>query len=267
MEIKQRIIDWASRGGDFDSGIALFLTFNRNVFYARNIQLKGIDRGMITLLSEFSVKSKIPVQVLSELISNKGGSEIQQTRQFSEVNVTNRDECKAPITAITQEYIRKGNKLREEFPFLSRRDCPDELAILVNKMITAYEDYRTFKQDLFEIDRDDLIKCYESARKVLDAYILNRDIWEELNHYKATGKILGKLPEFKAKRVREEFLAMGTISLVRISGNNIPRKMSYYKKQLNDDKTKNKDDIREKMAEAEMELDVIKEILKERGEM
>jgi len=257
--IKERVEYWARSGGDFSVGLSLFLTFNRNFFYVRNIEAKGVEKGLATLVCEFANKIKVSSKEIFALIeASQVGSDLVITPDDS------------PQQKVREEEIiqqKKTIKLREEFPFLGRKDCPEEFAILINKMLTAYDDYRSDRDKLYDLDKNNLDACYQGARCVLDAHILNREIWEELNYYKMYGTILGKLPEFKGREIREKYLSMSTVSLGKITGNNIPRKMSYYKKQLSDKATKNKDEIRAKMADAEDELSVIKKILIQRGEI
>ena len=257
--IKERVEQWAGSGGDFSAGLSLFLTFNRNSFYVRNIEAKGVEKGLATLVCEFANKIKISSKEIFALIeASQVGNDLVITPDDS-------PQQKAREKEIVQQ--KKTIKLREEFPFLGKKDCPEEFAILVNKMLTAYDDYRSDRDKLYDLDKNNLDECYQGARGVLDAHILNREIWQELNFYKIHGTILGKLPEFKDREIREKYSAMSTVSLGKITGNNIPRKMSYYKKQLNDTSVKNKDEIRAKMADAEDELSVIKKILIERGEI
>lgn len=257
--IKERVEQWARSGGDFSAGLSLFLTFNKNSFYARNIEAKGVEKGLATLVCEFANKIKVSSKEIFTLI------EASQVSYDLVITPSDSPQLKAREKEIVQQ--KKTIKLREEFPFLGKKDCPEEFAILVNKMLTAYDDYRSDQDKLYDLDKNNLEECYQGARNVLDAHILNREIWEELNYYKIHGTILGKLPEFKGRGIREKYTAMSTVCLGKITGNNIPRKMSYYKKQLNDKSTKNKDEIRTKMADAEDELSVIKKILIDRGEI
>ena len=261
MEIglKERVEQWALSGGDFSAGLSLFLTFNRNSFYVRNIEAKGVEKGLTTLVCEFANKIKLSSKEIFALI--------EASQVGSDLVITPADSPQQKVREKEIVHQKKTTKLREEFPFLGKKDCPEEFAILVNKMLTAYDDYRSDRDKLYDIDKNNLDACYQGARSVLDSHILNREIWEELNHYKIHGTILGKRPEFKTRIIREEFEAMTTIALSRISGNNIPRKMSYYKKQLSDAATKNKDDIRVKMTAAEDALSVIRKILIQRGEI
>jgi len=261
--IKDKVEHWARIGGDFSAGLSLFLTFNRNSFYARNIEAKGVEKGLATLVCEFANKIKVSSKEIFALI---------ETSRLNNDLVITLDETpqqramhKEKEHEIGQQ--KKTLKLRDKFPFLGKKDCPEEFAILVNIMLTAYDDYRNDRDKLYELDKNNLDACYQGARGVLDAHILNREIWEGLNYYKIHGTILGKFPEFKARGIRDKYGSMSTVSLGKITGNNIPRKMSYYKKQLNGKSTKNKDEIRAKMADAEDELSVIKKILIERGEI
>jgi len=261
--IKDKVEQWARIGGDFSAGLSLFLTFNRNYFYALNIEAKGVEKGLATLVSEFANKIKVSSKEIFALIETSRLNKnlvipLHETPIHRAMNKEKEHE-------IGQQ--KKTLKLREEFPFLGKKDCPEEFAILVNKMLTAYDDYRRDREKLYDLDKNNLEECYRGARGVLDAHILNREIWEELNYYKIHGTILGKLPEFKAREIRDKYGSMSTVSLGKITGNNIPRKMSYYKKQLNDKATKNKDELRAKMADAEDELLLIKKILIERGEI
>jgi len=257
INIKERVIEWAQSGGDFRDGLSLFLTFNRNVFYVRNIEAKGVTRGMETLVSEFAIKTKIAAGVIHEMIRNSGGPQ-------------KRAQIIAPQPAprpIISEREKRTIKLREEFPFLGNKDCPDEMAIVVNKMLTAYDDYRGKRERLYEVNVNDREQCYQTAREILDAYILNRQCWDELNHYKIHGNALGKMPEFKISNMRQKYSKMNTVKLVKMLNVNIPRRMTYNKKELNNSDSANKDDTRKRMAMCREETKLIKEILKKRGEL
>jgi hypothetical protein len=258
--IKDKVLAWAQRGGDLREGISLFLTFNRNAYYALNIERKGVERGLATLVSEFANKTKIPAKEIWNVIT--GARETKSSISEPVVIIQPRP---VVIDVRRREQEIGRLKLREEFPFLARKDCPDELAVLVNKMLTAYDDYTLNRKNLFEVDTNDQEKCYVTAREVVDAYILNRECWNELDYYKIHGKILGKMPQFKLHKLREKYNAMGAMELSNIMNNNIRRRVSYYKKQLANDKAKNKEEMRDHLLEAETETKLIKDILRERG--
>ena len=279
-DIKERVIEWAESGGDFKAGLSLFLTFNRNAFYVRNIEAKGFTRGMETLISEFANKTKITAkEILGMIGSARNDSEVRNDSEGLLRSACNDNEGATGDCRATLEMTgdgakgRKGDeekrqtKLREEFPFLGRKDCPDEMAIVVNKMLTAHDDYRGKRGRLYDVDVNNRELCYETAREILDAYIINRQCWDELNYYKIHGKVLGKLPEFRMRLIRDKYNAMNTVTLVNTLHVNIPRRMTYNRKEFNKNSHKDKDEIRVRMAMCEDETRVIKEILKERKEL
>jgi len=102
---------------------------------------------------------------------------------------------------------------------------------------------------------------------VVEAHIQNQECWKELNYYKIHGKVLGHMPQFKKKVLREKLRGMSTVVLVKTAHNNIPRKLSYYKSQINKGENQKLDVLRQRVTEAEEELSMIEEILRERGEL
>ena len=87
-----------------------------------------------------------------------------------------------------------GTKLRSDYPFLSRPGCPPELKILVSDRITAYHTFSEAWQQLFSCETDD--DCFSVASRLIDAYLENRSIGDELDHYRDTGRVLGRHPIF-----------------------------------------------------------------------
>jgi len=91
---------------------------------------------------------------------------------------------------------------REQWPFLSDKDCPNELKILAADKITAYRNYTTAHQSLF--DCTSLESCFVVAKKVVENFIENRKIHSELAYYKEHHVVLGKHPIFEeVKRIAE----------------------------------------------------------------
>jgi hypothetical protein len=85
-------------------------------------------------------------------------------------------------------------RIRDEFPFLRRSDCPVELKILVADMLTAYDAYKLAHDSLFKAETFEQI--HKASRDTVENYLENHLIWDELNYYKEKGAILGKHPIF-----------------------------------------------------------------------
>ena len=95
---------------------------------------------------------------------------------------------------------------RDEFPFLDKPGCLVELEALASRKFTKYRAYVRLHQKLR--DCTDLQQCTEVAGELVDNYIDNRLIWQELNWYKEHGGILGKHPAFAEFRRRKELVRM-----------------------------------------------------------
>ena len=83
---------------------------------------------------------------------------------------------------------------RKEWPFLQNTDCPAELKVLAADKITAYHNYVTAHELLFECVTLD--ECYETAKKLIENYVENRKIISEFAYYKEHHPLLGKHPIF-----------------------------------------------------------------------
>ena len=70
---------------------------------------------------------------------------------------------------------------------------PPELEALVTRKFTCYYQYKQLHKKLFSATNDE---CTEVAAELIDAYIENRVIYDELEYYRVSGKVLGKHPIF-----------------------------------------------------------------------
>ncbi len=99
--------------------------------------------------------------------------------------------------------------------------CPVELEALVTRKFTAYNTYVRLYSEIPSCTSLD--QCAVLARRLIDAYIDNRDIWQELDYYKQHGVVLGKHHAFTEFRRRRELNKLSVIELYkraeRIRGN------------------------------------------------
>ncbi len=156
------------------------------------------------------------------------------------------------MKSVVPAEIKRSIKLREEFPFLKNKECPEVLKILVADLLTAYDGYVEGHQKLMEVTSEEEMKAL--SKDVVDDYLENRQIWDELNHYKTTGKFLGKHPIFEWIKRREDIHQMDKSDLVKLRDqlkNKIPRT-----KKLMADEPEHKDNAKrmERVAQFEKEL-------------
>ena len=88
-----------------------------------------------------------------------------------------------------------------------------ELEALASRKFAKYHAYvRLYKQLR---GCADLGECAKVAGELVDSYIDNRLIWQELNWYQEHGSILGKHPAFAEFRRRKELVRMSFKQLMR----------------------------------------------------
>ncbi|QQV89991.1 hypothetical protein M1M27_gp47 [Cellulophaga phage Ingeline_1] len=110
------------------------------------------------------------------------------------------------------ENVKASIKLREQFPFLRESTCPDSLKLLVNELITAYDNFKTQQPNLHEaLTEGDAAGI---AANIVKNYIENKEAWNELEHYKANGTILGVHPMFERLQLKDDITALPTLDLV-----------------------------------------------------
>lgn len=109
--------------------------------------------------------------------------------------------------------VKATIKLREQFPFLREAKCPDALKLLVNDLITAYENFKAAQPKLHALVSQEETKA--TVDIVLENYIKNKQAWAELEHYKETGNILGEHPLFERLAEKEKITALNGVGLAK----------------------------------------------------
>ena len=124
---------------------------------------------------------------------------------------------------------RPVRSFREDWPFLSRPDCPPELKILAADKITAWTNFAREHEKLFDCVTPE--QCLEHAKNCVFYYQQNRKIFSEFAHYQDTGHVLGKHPVFGEVRRSHEMLSAGPIELMRRQ-HNLRAAISRLKRQM-----------------------------------
>jgi len=108
-------------------------------------------------------------------------------------------------------------------------------------MITAHSDYVQAHQDLFTASTFEDIE--RISRSTVESYLENRRIWDELNHFKTTGQILGKHPIFDWTARLEAIRRMKIGDLVKLKiriDNNLVRSRASVRRQPGHKNTANR---------------------------
>jgi len=275
-DLAHRIREWieAHRAGcmehgatvHFEEGLALLGMVMNNIHYLASIRRKGPVNGMRALVYELGKRvSGFKFQVSSFKLpaekENKDFKEVKEgvasaaPRNDGGLNESN-TETRNPKPA-----TRNGFILREEFPFLGQKDCPDELKVLVADMITSHKNYVEGHERLYYVVDKSNEECYRAAEAVVENYLNNRMIWEELETYKKTGRVLGVHPAFERFSRRKEIEEMGAEQLMK-EYRTLPRNIARAKKMIKDNKDSeaNKDRM-DRIVKQEEDLKMVKRIM------
>lgn len=152
------------------------------------------------IASEQNIVDETPADVPGEGLQEEITSVAQKVLDHTEVPELAPDDYKY----VSAEDI---TPLRTEFPFLNDKECPEVLFVVVGKRISAYRRYQELHAKLQEVLAGTVTVTEEEhaalATETQEANAENLALWNELNHYKTTGKILGKhqlFTEIVAKR-------------------------------------------------------------------
>lgn len=130
------------------------------------------------------------------------------------------EEVEAELTKVFEaapEEVKQAVKLRDEFPFLNDADCPNEFKILVADKFTAYHNFIEGRKELKDLVAKGASneELFGIAKKTVENFKLNLDIYDELNYYKEHKQILGNHSIFAEKMLEEAVNAMSTVELTK----------------------------------------------------
>ena len=115
-----------------------------------------------------------------------------------------------------------GKSIRVEFPFLNDKDCPDELKILMADKITAWNRYLECHEEMLRIESGEVVETdlrkADLANNAIQSFDENQKIYDELNAYQTTGKVLGLHPIFKKLQLTREVETMTPAQLNNYKG-------------------------------------------------
>lgn len=225
MTPKEQIMHWITHDRSFEAGAEIFRANSKHQGLIRKFSMQG--------------ETKENREILNYQLSKLAEVEEADWRRLLRkplVAVDNTDynnpEIRASLLEEVPPEVRKVFRLREEFPFLSEKECPDELKILVADLLSSHDRYIADHEKLFAATTPEEIA--ELSASVVENYLENREIWDELNHFKTEGKPLGVHPVWQRTARLEELKKLSNAELIKLS-KNIPTNISRIAKKLEED--------------------------------
>lgn len=118
------------------------------------------------------------------------------------------EELKLQIDVLLQTESEHNGKLRDEFPFLNEKDCPDIAHVLVGRKVAAWKRYQAnhekIQLDVAGTEKLSEEERLEASKNSVEDFEENQAIYDELNNYKENGEFLKKHPLFRTIRLQEE---------------------------------------------------------------
>lgn len=175
--MKEDVIAWLKEGCNLKKGVALYLRHGNN------------DKFKILLRvhpERYAAKLKL-------LLCRMAG--LEETNYSGAIRDMERD------------------RFREMYAFLSDRDCPNELKILAADKITTYWRIVELHDKLFTCNKND--DCLATAFELVNVFIEDYRIKQELDYYKSHHGILGKHGIFEAQHRIDQVRKMSVRELLR----------------------------------------------------
>jgi len=189
--LKALVVKWLKAGADPREGIRLFAEINGKNHPFLKLARKCTPATHAILVNTLCAKFNIerhsePNVILREARPNESPSTL---------------EVKKP-TAIP---------FRQQFPFLSNPDCPQQLKVLAADKLTCYYKYKALHLQLFDVtDPDELL---EVTKGLVETFIENRAIYKEFEYYGKHNFLLGKHPIFNEYNELQQLAKLGIVDL------------------------------------------------------
>ena len=196
MTFPEKVNQWLQSGGDYDAGLQLYI--------------QTIKKGHPTI---YILRKKTPTnyQLLVKSLCYRAG--VPEPNKNHPANRNAKNAKSEQQKAESKPQPAKSKPLRADYTFLSEPGTPNELKILVSNKITTYNEYKSAHAKLF----DNLPAGQEFAniRTLVENYIENYTIHQELAHYQKTRTILGKHPIFEELKRLKTYRNTSVVELIK----------------------------------------------------
>lgn len=193
MNFNDKVSHWLQSGAEYDAGLQLY------------VQAVGKGHPTIYILRK---KSEANYQLLVKSLCYRAGILSPQLTKGKKQSANS-----SPKKSESKEQSAKSKPLRQDYTFLSEPGTPNELKVLVSNKITAYHEYKAAHAKLFDNLPAD--EEYANVRNLVENYIENYTIHQELAHYQKTKTILGKHPIFEEMKRLKKYRHTNSVELFK----------------------------------------------------
>ncbi len=174
----------------------------------------------IEVWEQGKVIAMVPAADIANAPEPEAEKHVDPSKQLTDDPFAKPENETAPDKFTPTPETEERKRIRDEFPFLDDPDCPVELRALVTDKVTAYRAY-AIAQNKLQAHRNGTAVIEDQAeldaviKAAVDDFEANRAIYDELNHYKAHGRVLGVHPIFNVLTLQREVNSMGKAEMVK----------------------------------------------------
>lgn len=209
--MKQEVLNYLFADRSYSGGVALYLSIpGANRAFANRLNRTGESPALLAQLHyELCKLGGIPEQMMKKILNSPLNAEAAiQAEAAPEAPAS-----EAPEATEIPEEVNNIISLFRQYPFLQTEACPPELKQLVAAKVDAYYAFEAAHPKLFDAQTEEQLA--EVATEVVENWLENKAIFDELNHFKATGSILGNHPIFALQADINEINTLSTGDLIK----------------------------------------------------
>ena len=210
--MKEEIKNYLMGPRDYREGVGLYQKYGFNLMLKKKFALDETATTKAIMIEELRKLSGMSDQEFRRLprYAETPGKKMVVEKKQPEVR-----EKKGSGLSEATETQKKMIRFRERYPFLNDADCPDILKVFVADMFTAYGKYNAALEKLYTLRDDESKEAAGLCETVVEEYLKNRELWEELDYYKEHGEILGKASKFKEIEKADELAKLSDLELLK----------------------------------------------------
>lgn len=245
--VRAKIVKWIRAGAPLDAGILLYTTLPghraRLALALQKNPKKFRDELIFDICELLGITRRKFEMVVKEWAGKKPVSPEKKPERKP-----------APVPA------NRERSFRNDWPFLSKPECPPELKSLAADKISCWERYTAAHKKLF--DCGSLEDCAKVAHEVVSDFKENRLIHDEFHHYAEHGVILGKHRIFGHYQKFKDLRGKNVFDLVKLCEKTLPHKIWRIESEINkNDKPHLRADREKRLKEVKSELAEVKRLL------
>ena len=210
--MKEEIKNYLQGPRDYREGVYLYQRYGFNLMLKKRFALDETATTKAIMIEELRKLAGLSDQEFRRLprfAETPAKREVAAKKQPEAVEKT------VPVPKKATETQNRMIRFRDRYPFLNDAGCPDILKVLVADMFTAYGKYVDALEKLYELGDDDSKEAAGLCETVVEEYLRNRELRDELDYYKEHGEILGKASKFREIEKADELAKLTDMELLK----------------------------------------------------